>query len=68
MHHSSCASTLWQPLQLDKPSKMQETLGFCQKSRSVLGMKLLNPGEIRSGQGYRKLNKSKVLYCMESIN
>lgn len=64
MHPSSCASTLWQPLQLDKPSKIQETLGFCQKCGSVLGMKLLGPGEIISGQGCRKL-KSKALYCME---
>lgn len=51
MDHSSCASALWQPLQLDKPSKIQEALGFCHKCGSVLGMKLQSPGEIRSSSG-----------------
>lgn len=66
MHHSSCGSTLWQPLQLDKqdkPSRMQETVGFCQKCGKVLGMKLLSPGGIRSGQGYMESWK-KVRYCI----
>lgn len=55
VHQSSCASALWQPLQLDKqdqPSRMRQTVGFCQKCGSVLGMKLLSSGGIRSGQGY----------------